>query len=719
MQYLWVRAGRAHRCGCRACSTAVGVAGRRATGAAGRRKATFAEIFTACYSSVFATAAIVDAVRKDDRRKELDRQLEEAKRELGELLERSNPISPKTEANTSDISIKQMDILWKSLKAIYQNRPYMKEIDKPAMIDASELVANLKENYYNAEGEYYLRSSSQIDYEQLERAIMDEEQDSRISSREALNQIQLLRESQSVEYLVRQLLRRAELIDTDLNECPSFTEARGLTERGYPNFSFRSVNPGKASKNTIALNRQIRHLVNTNDLSWKEIIGRVCYNIFVSAYPPDMHTYNTLIVAFDRAGRHAFSDALVYSFFHQRLLKPTPSTFTAILNHYKITHNHGQFLRTLACLTGLEEKYGGKMGRRHVKDIELWGMEKLAANTSLRTRTGNWVWEHVPLNIPLVETVLNGLLYFKLFDEAASFFVSCMRAGVSLSSRAVKQLFDECVAALDWRAAVRLVRGLSNGQKRWEVLLSQEDVDTAAHLVGRVLALIDFCGLNSHGEHVGEKRLKNLDISGPKLHRLLDSLVKAKLLLPDVYSGSLQAANAEARTESSRSKSRLLQLESLWKEYVFVRKTTNSIESKLLCPEFSSTFRTAMAMHIGASAVRKSLMLAREFQDAVSPNVSPSHQSPRAIRNNYTSDEESLGEGIEAVTVTDDWMELQGGSKLQDLQKTASTATADWSRKQDRLASQGLCFKSRGLLTWQRPSQRIVYTERRQLVVGT
>ena len=39
----------------------------------------------------------------------------------------------------------------------------------------------------------------------------------------------------------------------------------------------------------------------------------------------------------------------------------------------------------------------------------------------MRTRTGDWVWEHVPLNRALVEEVITGLLHFKLFDQAASF----------------------------------------------------------------------------------------------------------------------------------------------------------------------------------------------------------------------------------------------------------------------------------------------------------
>jgi hypothetical protein len=720
MQSLWARAGQAHRCGCRACSTAVGAVGKRATSAAGRRKATFAEIFTACYSSVFATAAVVDALRKDERRKELDRQLEEAKRELSELRQRSSKGSAKTESADSDLSIHQMDALWKSLKEIYINRPFMKEIDKPATIDKSELVAELTGDYYNAADEPSLRALGQIDYEKLEKAIMAEERNTRISFRESLTQAQLLRESQTVEGLVQQLLYRAEILDNNATTSASFDEARGLAAKGYPKFSFRSIDPVKASRNTSTLNTHIRALVETEDLSWKEKIGRVCYNLLVSAHPPDMHTYNTLIVAFDKSGHHAFSDALVHSFFYRLKLKPTPSTFTAILNHYKLTNNHGQFLRTLACLAGLDGQSGGKVGRRHVQDVENWGMETWAANTKMRTRTGDWFWEHVPLNVPLVESVLNGLLHFKLFDEAASFFVSCMRSGVALSTRAVRQVFDECVAALDWRAAVRLVQGLSDSRKRWERLLSQEDDHAAAHLVGRVFALIDLCGLGTHDQQPSERCLANLNISGPKLNQLLESLSRVNQLLLDVNPDSLQTQNATGDTGFSLSKSRVLQFESMWKEYKFVRKTTASIESKLLYPEFSPTFRASLAMHIGTTAVQKSLILAQELDDAWPPNETRPQELTQAICDGQVLDGQGLVEEMEAMTINDKRVEHQEEGPEPREAATSSMVARGWNREQNQAISDGLRFKPRGLLAWQRPSHRTVYAEeRRQWAVGS
>ncbi|PNY25211.1 Glycerophosphodiester phosphodiesterase [Tolypocladium capitatum] len=577
---------------------------------------------------MFATAAIVDAVRKEDRRRELDRQLDEARRELSDLRDRG-PSASLDDDSRADLTIQQMDALWRSLKAIYSGRPFMKEIDKPATVSVSELVSSLKSDYYGCPGEASMRGVRQTDYERLERAVMAEETDESILSREARNRIQLFNESSSIEHLVRQLLRRAEILDQGSSPSPSFDEARELAESGHANFTFRSIDPGRAKRNTSVLNRRLRSLVDAPKLGLKERIGRVCYNLLVSAHPPDMHTYNTLIVAFDKAGHHSLADALVHSFFHERLLRPTPYTFVAILNHYKATNNHGKFLRALACLTGADSQTGAKISRRHVKDIENSPvLRNWAADTQRRTRTGDWVLEHVPLNRALVEEVITGLLHFKLFDEAATFFVTCMRSGVAVSSRAAKQVLDECIMALDWKAAVRLIRGFTNNNREWRTTLLTGDEVANSYLVSRIYALLDLCGLHTPGQSASKECLANLNMSGPKLGRFLEALEESRLEPPGLLPDAPESQSAEDGGVVARSKSRLLQMESIWKEYVAVRRTTISIESKLLYPQFPVRFRTAMALHIGGAAAERSMQLSQDFAELVESDSLPRNEVP-------------------------------------------------------------------------------------------
>lgn len=633
MQALWSRVGQSHRCGCRPCNVAAAARRRTAT-AARRRKPTFAEIFTACYSSVFVTATFVDAIRKDHRRRDLDRLLEEARRDLSDLHDSEPFVPPEGDARTSKLSIQQMDAIWRCLQKIYKTRPYMKEIHKPATVTASELFASLRSERYGCPSEATLRATCRPNYEELEKAVLADELDDSIITREALTQVHLLRESTSIKHLVDKFLARTLKVDKQPGTSPSFEEARIMAKSSNVAYTFRGIDAKWAKRNTALLNRQLRCIMNNPDLRVKEKIGRVCYNLLVSAHVADMHTYNTLIVAFDKEGLHGFADALVHSFFHERLLRPTPSTFVAILNHYKVTRNHGRFLRALACIAGTDRGTGAKVGRRHLDDVKSSPMLlEWAMDVRLRTLSGNWVWEHFPPTLALVEEAIYGLLHFKLFEQAASFFLTCVRWGVGLSTKVVRQVLDECVVALDWKGALQLIRGLIKCKQQWRLMLLTGDGATDWYLISRIYALLDLCGLRRPGGPVSEACLANLDISGSELRGLMEALEAQvseldQMCLPGA--DALATNTAEDGQEGALAKNRLMQIESVWKDYVYVRKTTSSIESKLLKPDFSIEFRTAMAMHIGNTAVQRTIELRQEAEQLVATTTCRSPEQQRA-----------------------------------------------------------------------------------------
>lgn len=549
-------------------------------------------------------------MRKEDRRKKLDKLLEEARRELSELQDQEPVPPPDPEAKTPYLSLNQMDAIWRCLRTIYNNRPYMKEIHRPATVSASELVVRLRKMHYDCPSEECLRAARRTDYAELERAVLDEESDDSIPTRTAVNEMQLMRESTSVRRLVERLLLRTHKIDKDPSTTESFEEARMLAKDRRTTFTYRATNPPRAKRNTALLNGHLRSIMNRPDLRFKEKMGRICYNLLVSAHAADMHTYNTLIVAFDKAGLHGFADALVHSFFHERLLYPTPSTFVVILNHYKVTQNHGKFLRALACVSGVDVITGGKVRRRHWADVEKTrGLLDWAIDVRLRTLSGDWVYEHVPPTLALVEAAICGLLHFKLFAQAASLCITCVRWGVWLSKKVVRQVLDECVVALDRRGALGLTRELMACKQVWKSMLLMGDGAADGQLASRIDALLDICGLRNA---VSTACLANMDVSGPELGGLVEALEEHRTE-PDRRGP--RAATAAARAPEAGT--RLLQLESCWKDYVAVRQTTNSIESKLLKDDFSIEFRTALALHIGEAAVQRAVQLRLEFQQLV------------------------------------------------------------------------------------------------------
>ncbi|KAF4979711.1 hypothetical protein FZEAL_4139 [Fusarium zealandicum] len=721
MQSLWSRAGQARRCGCRVCETAVGALGRRVTTAAARpRKVTVADVFTACYSSMFATAAVVDAIRKEDRRQELDRQLDETRRELAELkmlrtLE-SNRITPKLDADQGDLAPTQMEHLWESLKDIYTNRPYMKEISKPVELRVSDFLTRLQAEHYHCPADATMLALRRTDYERLEQAIMDEEVDKELAHRAPINRQQLHNDSRTIVHLVRQLLKRADAHDTSTSPSPSFDEAQQMVNKQDQQYTFDSIDPVRARKNRVSLNRRLRQVVDSSELGLKEKVGRVCYNLLVSAYPADMHTYNTLIVAFDKHGHKYISESLVNSFYYYRRLQPTPSTFVAILNHYKNSQNHGRFLRALACVTGLDSETGAKLGRRHVYDkVPTTRVGRGRATETTSTRTGDWTWEHAPLNKSLIEAVLGGLLHFKLFDQAATFFVSCMEAKVILSTNTIKQLFDECILALDWKAAVRLIRGFADCPTTWQPMLL--DRAGASYLVSRLRVLIDLCGLPTSGALVSKSTLDNLIISSEGFHQFLNVLARADTTSQVRFENSSSSSlDSTAQDAIQSSKSRLLQIEGLWKEQVFVARTTRSIESKLLYPDVypSPQFRQSMALHIGNAAIEQTLELNGELIDVLSqlPSSRCAQETlaecQRFQKADDMSSQISIARKIEETIPSIVEEKVKGKEELSFREERITAMV--------RPQPQAVSARPRRLITWPVPDQRSAYLEQGQWV---
>lgn len=610
MKSLWSKAGQAHRCGCRACKTAVTGAGQRVT--APRRKPTFAEIFTAAYSSVFASAAIVDAVRKDERRRDLDRQLEDARRELAELQQQNGSDDmghESLESSISRLTDRQMNALWQNLKAGYKARPHDSAMSHPVAGRASKLGEKLQSEHYGCPDEASMNLLRSTDLNRLEEAILLEETNRSIRRRDPRSEKQMQRLSESILRLIRRMMEQTKHLSKDPSPCPSFDEAAKMLRAGFPRYTYAGIDPDRACDNNKRLNSANRAAIHNPELGLREKIGRICYNMLISAYPPGMSSLNSLIVAFDHWGYHYLAESVVDTFFHDSLFMPTLLTYPAILHHYRATRDYVKFMRTIACIAGLDGTTGAKYRRRHISELEYIGATlNWAGNTEQRTVTGEWVWQHAPLNRLMVEEILRGLFQGRMCGLAVSFFASCMQTGVYLTSKVAKQVLDECLLALDWKAAVQLIHEFSKHQEVWTVLLSSRDDETIAYVVDRVYSLLDLIGLGISRVSISEQHLASLGISRKDLATFVDNISMANSRLPAAL------VVPQERGDGGATKSRLLQMESIDRELVRVRKKTKSLESEFI-KRFPPEFRIPKATYISGTAIEDAQRLGEEIPE--------------------------------------------------------------------------------------------------------
>uniref|UniRef100_A0A0B7JLZ9 Pentatricopeptide repeat domain-containing protein n=1 Tax=Bionectria ochroleuca TaxID=29856 RepID=A0A0B7JLZ9_BIOOC len=601
MQSLWATARRAHRCGHRAYSTTVAGLGRRVTNTP-HRKPTFPDIFTACYMRTETGAR--------------PRQVEDVQRDLGNL--RKQDMAYWVESSIERLTDDQMDHAWNCLRDIYSNRPYFKEMHKPARLRRSALRAGLQRDFYNCTETTLGLSLRNRATGGLRLAAAYEEVSDQITRRDPLSKVHLENFGKGIRNMVEKLLLRANARSADTIPSPSYDEAMRLLDSGYPFYQLRSIDMEAAKLNTVRINQANRVAINHRGIGTKEKIGRVCYNLLISAYPPDMHTFNSLMIELDGVHLTAFSEQIIHSFFFETYLKPTPTTFAAILSHYTLTKNHGKFMRTIASIVGLDPKSGAKVRRFHIDaalDDPIY--RRWAMNTRDRTLLGDYVYEHLPLNRLVVEEILRGLIHFHMIPEAITFFTTCVRRNVDITTTTIRQVFDACVWTLDWSAGVRLLQEISKHVHLWKVLMKLCDYKTRAHLIERTYSIFDMVGMGGASRQISPERLADLELSSNKLLKLKAKVTRSASGLPEYLQPTRERGSLELDEGLRQSYSRALQIESLWKEITRVRKTFVSIESKFLKHPFTLEARAWMADRIGHDALERSNLLFTEMQESL------------------------------------------------------------------------------------------------------
>ncbi|RDA88472.1 hypothetical protein CP532_6682 [Ophiocordyceps camponoti-leonardi (nom. inval.)] len=613
MLSLWLGYRLLRPCGCRACISALRGGGRRVATAARRRKPSLAEILTACYSTVMLSATCADAFRKDRRRIEIDQKLDAARQALVDL--QNSDSSRKLEAKpydapAPDMTRRQMIAVWGALKEIYYDRSFMEDAYISRPVGGWDIVKQLKIHLYNCPDRKELWKRRRTDYDWLERAVIAEQSDPTIRLREARIETHLFYERAAVENLVCRFVYRAKRQEITSRTEPWLRDAiERILNKGGVEYTFPEVDRARWRRNVELLTRHLRECIASSGESLRQKIGKVCYNLLVSAYAPDVFVYNTLIVAFSRAYLNTFADIVIWSFFYERMIRPTALTYVLILNHYSVTSEYDKFLKVIGRIAGCDGEVGGKIARRHIDECERGGkLGKWARDDGIRTQIGEWVFQHVPLTRNIMNEILRGLVRFKLFQQAVYLYITCMTCKFVFSPVIIRNLLDECVNALDRRAALELIRGLIAHCREWKAFMMTGDVEADWYLINRIYTLLDICGLRYGPESVSEQYLGELGISPASLAGLLADL--------DLHQHWLRKpcfpSNVEGEPSVVRSQSRLLQLQSLCREVDVVRGTTRSLESTLLYPCFPLEFRLLMVQFIGEQALEQSSRLMEE-----------------------------------------------------------------------------------------------------------
>ena len=507
-----------------------------------------ADVFTACYTTIMAVAAVADASNKDGRRRKLDRRLEDAKADLVRVMrmapefERSakytsastprspTPSSSLVEALTS-ICVSDGRLVRHIEEAPRRNRRR----------DRLHFEFGLRRKPYH---DAALRSLDGI----LEAMVTEEDQ-VLARQREPGSPVQLARNSEMLDGLVNDLMSEAYTRDfpRDLEVRKrwvqsldgAWTALKLLRSEGYPKYELPTTDLAWTSKVRRELNDSLRtifqsweqhrqerttHSLKSKTHFW---VAKICHNILVASVPPGIQTYNLLILGLTRLGEHDLAQVVVKSFLDYSQMLPTQQTLVSLLHHYRAKGNLLGFYGIIRRFIGADIR-GMKLRRAPVKSVAEDPFLFKWAQASDIAITDNFVIERAQLNEDVFDALIKGLLSFSQVRHAAIVFASHFRSCAGMP--VLMDLLERILGSLDVTAAHILLRRLVHHVDLLQPLLIRPGA-YARRLAGNIQLLIAMASRVpfSRTLSMASRRSSLPDLITMRCQRLLTTLHLANL----------------------------------------------------------------------------------------------------------------------------------------------------------------------------------------------
>ncbi|OIW27500.1 hypothetical protein CONLIGDRAFT_682546 [Coniochaeta ligniaria NRRL 30616] len=495
------------------------------------------------------TAAVADSAVKDQRRKELDTKIEDARDKLAILLEQAPAYDPKRtrddpyvlhNANATPPGI------YEALTSICVAPIRLLKGASRRGNRTSYLRPLRRELRLQEESEWWKTPPSRMD--EVQEMIVEEEMVGDNAHREPMNVIQFSKLGETINNLVDQLLVETYRRPDGTPRTPDLLESawnniRMLRSSGYPNYRHADLDPVAAAEARRDLSVVTRNIFR----DWKTLkdgflrisgrdgrimnpqhaaiyrkrreyfVGKICHNLLIARFAPGIYNYNTLISGFTRVGEPRFGQAVVDSFLLNSRLKPTRMTVVSLLHHYRQGDIVG-FYNILRRITG-DDSRGLLLRRKPVADVKGDRLLFRWAQQADAVVDHGFVTQRTKIDEPVLEAILDRLIDFRLVRHATTVLGACIREGCAISSRYVRRVVGLCVAQVDRVAAVELLRIFLRDVEKIGPMITASTSGRHKGLPRRLLQLVQICDSNAalrlivHARETQPTTLRNLDWS--------------------------------------------------------------------------------------------------------------------------------------------------------------------------------------------------------------
>ncbi|KAI9754694.1 MAG: methyltransferase protein [Chaenotheca gracillima] len=442
MQTIWTRVapGRGS-CRCPSCLL-TSTLSRRTTTAAPRRKLKGSDVFVACYSAIFASATLIDAKGKEDRKAEWKRLIEEARQDTAQ----SGEDSPKADASASRQSV---------MRSLKMNRATWADTIDLASQRLPKSNAHWQSQPDNSSSEeritYWKLDALESSVIKLVAGVLVDSRDHfavQSPDEEKGNSMSTPTEGEKMEISTRLSSTQDGLMRLFCDKTPS-------GQSKYPAYDRR---PFLNSSTSRHLNDSLTNIVKASRKDVPTIrltIAEICHSLLSSRLAPNATTYEILIRFFSEIKMQTTVTRLLDSFYETRL-RPSERLISTILQVYIARQDFARFHQFIRLMRGLDGGLGSARRKDEIYRAGRDGSFHRGKFNILPDGRGN-VWQFVekaPRDQIVFQALIKGSLAFYRVEQAMMFYRALIREGLQATIPIFADILACCVRLRDWRSGM-------------------------------------------------------------------------------------------------------------------------------------------------------------------------------------------------------------------------------------------------------------------------
>ncbi|KAH9865369.1 hypothetical protein J1614_008952 [Plenodomus biglobosus] len=247
----------------------------------------------------------------------------------------------------------------------------------------------------------------------------------------------------------RAILQHLEAIHSTDVKSSSEEIARVTTPIGQPAIPRYTQDPdGDFHAICQQMNRSIKQLLEQvpkgNDRAEAIAVTKICHNLLVSTAPPDLQTFNILMLGFKRMRRPRMVDSCIAAF-HTQKIRPNEMTCREIMDHYAYERRPDDFSRFVAKMRGVGDAL---TLANPIITINQASHDRLARISE------NKVYQKIHPTPMVFGSLIGGVLKFAGFDRALDIYYEMKADGWGLDVQGLIRLLGDCVRRGDWEGGI-------------------------------------------------------------------------------------------------------------------------------------------------------------------------------------------------------------------------------------------------------------------------